>query len=121
MARPPGALYGVAAISVVLVILCVLLHYEVLRKLSDWLDRMGRLHRTRVLVLILGLLATHIVEIWIYAGGYGLVDGMEGFGTIAKTGVQSMFNALFWVGVVPVIGLCALPWVVETKDRQLAD
>ena len=85
VARLPGALYAVAAISVVLVILCVLLHYEVLRKLSDWLDRMGRLHRTRVLVLILGLLATHIVEIWIYAGGYGLVDGMEGFGTIAKT------------------------------------
>ena len=86
----PGAQYGVAVIAVVLVILCVLLHYEVLRKLSDWLDRMGQLHRTRVLVLILGLLATHIAEIWIYALGYGLVDGLEGFGGIAKTAAQAL-------------------------------
>ena len=86
----PGAQYGVAAISVLLVILCVLLHYEVLRKLSDWLDRMGRLHRTRVLVLILGLLATHIAEIWIYAAGYGLLDGVAGFGGIAKTATPGL-------------------------------
>lgn len=81
----PGAQYGVAGLSVVLVVLCVLLHYEVLRKISDWLDRLRSLHRTRVLILILGLLATHICEIWIYAVGYGLLDGAAGFGGIIKT------------------------------------
>ena len=80
----PGAQYAVAAISVVLVAICVLLHYEVLRKLSDCLDRMQTLHRTRVLVLIFGLLATHICEIWVYALGYGLLDGVAGFGSIDK-------------------------------------
>ena len=81
----PGAQYGVAGISVVLVIVCVLLHYEVLRALSDWLDRLRQLHRTRVLVLILGLLMTHILEIWVYAIGYGMLDGAGGFGRIAAT------------------------------------
>ncbi len=81
----PGAQYGVAAISVGLVIVCVLLHYEVLRALSDWLDRLRQLHRTRVLVLILGLLMTHILEIWVYALGYGLLDGAASFGHIAAT------------------------------------
>lgn len=42
-------------------------------------------------------------------------------GTVAKSGVQSMFSALFWVGVVPILGLFALPWVVETKGRELED
>lgn len=92
LAPIPGAHYGVAGISVVLVVLCVLLHYEVLRKISDGLDRLRQLHRTRVLVLILGLLATHICEIWIYAAGYGLLDGVEGFGAIVKTSAQALPN-----------------------------
>lgn len=74
-----------AVISVVLVTVSVLIHYEVLRKLSDWLSRLRQLHRTRVLVLILGLLATHVFEIWIYAVGYGLMDGVADFGVIAHT------------------------------------
>ena len=88
----PGAHFSVAGISVVLVVACVLLHYEVLRKISDWLDRLRQLHRTRVLVLILGLLATHICEIWIYAVGYGLLDGAEGFGSIVKTATDTPSN-----------------------------
>jgi hypothetical protein len=84
LATLPASQYGVALVSVLLVVACVLLHYEVLRKLSDWLDRLRQLHRTRVLVLILGLLATHIAEIWIYALGYGMLDGLRGFGSIAR-------------------------------------
>ena len=80
----PPARYSVAGVSVLLVVICVMLHYEVLRKLSDWLERLHPLHRIRVLVLILSLLATHIVEIWIYALGYGLLDGRDGFGSIAR-------------------------------------
>ena len=81
----PGAQYIVAGVSVLLVITCVLLHYEVLRKLSDWLERLRRFHRTRVLFLILGLLGTHILEIWIYAGGYGIMDGAKNFGSLVST------------------------------------
>jgi hypothetical protein len=92
LALVSGAQYGVAGISVVLVVACVLLHYEVLRKISDWLDRLRQLHRMRVLVLILGLLATHIGEIWIYALGYGLLDGAAGFGNIARTVPNALPN-----------------------------
>lgn len=85
----PGAQYGVALVSVALVICCVLLHYEVLRQISDWLNHLKKLHRTRVLVLILGLLATHIVEIWIYALGYGALDRVPGFGGIIRPGAAA--------------------------------
>lgn len=72
----------IALISTVLIVVCVLIHYEVLNKLSTWLAQMRHLHRTRVLVLILGLLAAHVVEIWIYAVAFGLLDGMADFGRI---------------------------------------
>lgn len=78
----PRGQYLVALISVALVVTCVLLHYEVLRMLSDWLARLRQLHRTRVLVLILGLFATHLVEIWVFATGFGVLDGVSDFGHI---------------------------------------
>jgi hypothetical protein len=79
----PRGQYIVAVLSVVLVTASVLVHYEVLRKLADRLERLQQLHRTRVLVLIMGLLATHIFEIWIFALGFGLLDGVAYFVVIA--------------------------------------
>jgi MFS family permease len=45
-------------------------------------------------------------------------------GSIASRGADSLGNAmslLFWVGVVPLVGLAMLPWVVETRGRLLED
>ena len=42
-------------------------------------------------------------------------------GTIVARGAQTILQTLFWIGVVPLIGLCFLPWVIETKGRVLAD
>src|SRR5436305_11101963 len=39
-------------------------------------------------------------------------------GRIAARGVdslQSAMDALFWVGIVPLVGLLAMPWVIETR------
>ena len=63
-----------------LVVMCVLLHYEVLRKISKVLVQLPLLHRLRILVLIIGLLLTHIVEIWIYSATYWFLNGHAGFG-----------------------------------------
>ena len=45
-------------------------------------------------------------------------------GSIAASGanaVDSAMNVLFWVGIVPVIGVFLLPFVIETKGRELLD
>jgi len=45
-------------------------------------------------------------------------------GSIAARGANALNSAisvLFWVGVVPVIGLLLLPLVIETKGRELQD
>lgn len=45
-------------------------------------------------------------------------------GSIAASGANSLdtaMNVLFWVGIVPIIGIFLLPLVVETKGRELFD
>jgi MFS family permease len=45
-------------------------------------------------------------------------------GSIAAKGanaLDSAMNVLFWVGIVPIIGIFLLPFVIETKGRVLED
>lgn len=45
-------------------------------------------------------------------------------GSIAAAGanaLDSAMNVLFWVGIVPIIGIFLLPFVIETKGRELID
>jgi MFS family permease len=45
-------------------------------------------------------------------------------GSIASRGVnalESAMDVLFWVGCVPLVGLLTLPFVIETKGRELID
>jgi MFS family permease len=54
----------------------------------------------------------------IAAGGPFLV------GTVASQGTNALNSALttqFWFGFVPLLGLCFIPWVIETKGRVLVD
>lgn len=42
-------------------------------------------------------------------------------GSIAAQGTTSILHTLSWISVVPVVGLCFLPWIIETKGRTLSD
>ena len=45
-------------------------------------------------------------------------------GSIAASGANSLDSAmrvLFWIGIVPIIGIMLLPLVIETKGQELAD
>src|SRR4029079_15279399 len=45
-------------------------------------------------------------------------------GSIASRGanaLESAINILFWVGAVPIAGLLLMPFVIETKGRELED
>ena len=53
----------------VLAALVVLVHYEALNLLDRLTHALGN-HRTRLLLIMLGLLSAHVVEIWVFAFGY---------------------------------------------------
>lgn len=42
-------------------------------------------------------------------------------GAVASRGADTVIGVLFWIGVVPLVGLMFMPWVIETRGRPLAD
>src|SRR4051812_23233897 len=60
----------------------VLVHYETLNHLSKRLPRITIQPRAKVLVGVFTILAAHVVEIWLFAGGYYGMLHIEGMGTL---------------------------------------
>jgi hypothetical protein len=76
----------VVAVTGVAVCICVMLHYEVLSKLSFWLSRRTGQRRHRVLFAIFGMLAVHIGEIWIFGFATTLLLHWPQFGSATGIG-----------------------------------
>ncbi len=41
-------------------------------------------------------------------------------GSIAARGAGAAFDVLFYVGFIPLLGVLAMPWVIETRGKMLA-
>ena len=61
---------------------------------------------------------TYNIGRFVAAGGPFLVGSVAASGANA---LDSAMNVLFWVGIVPIIGILLLPLVIETKGRELRD
>ncbi len=88
----------VALVSIGLVATCVLIHYETLNqleRLSRWLQR----HRWIILVTVHGMLAAHVIEIWIFGFGYYLVQYQLGMGEIVRM-EEGWFDYIYYSAMV---------------------
>jgi hypothetical protein len=86
-------------VTLVVVTACVSVHYEGLRGLSSWASNTGIRPRSRILVLIFGILSLHVVEVWLFALGYaGLLQFPE-FGQIAGGGPLSLIDYVYFSAV----------------------
>ena len=70
----------------VIVVLCVLLHYEGLRGLSRWVTTELLPPRWRITTLIFGLILLHSAEIWLFAFGYFLLENVTGYADFLHLG-----------------------------------
>jgi hypothetical protein len=102
-ARRPSVLTApywiTVGVTMLIVILCVVLHYETLRLLTDFLPTPPHHHRRRIVILILCLLLLHIVEIWIFGSGYYLLLQQDGFGELSHFNV-TLFDATYFSATV---------------------
>ena len=90
----------VAALTAVIVIVCVLLHYEGLRLLSDNLPEPRIYHRRRVISIILCLMLIHIVEIWIFGGAYFFLLKAGDFGELYAAAAVTPFDCIYYSATV---------------------
>ena len=81
---PPqfGVHLAVVVLTLAAVIAVVGLHYEGLNWLARWLARSSGPRRPRVLRAVIGVMALHIAEIWIFGGCYWLALAMPKAGSI---------------------------------------
>jgi ion channel len=76
---------GIAVgLSVGLVLATIYIHFEALRWTSVWVPRCHAAGRARVLLVVVGAFAAHMLEVLLYAGAYFalehgvMVGGLEG-------------------------------------------
>ncbi|HKJ95721.1 MAG TPA: potassium channel family protein [Gammaproteobacteria bacterium] len=95
-----GAHWLIVASTVVLVIACVLLHYECFQLLSRFVAAaVPARRRRRILVVMLALLVTHIVEIWLFGVGYAVLLEHGALGSLAGIPVSGLLDAVYFSAV----------------------
>lgn len=96
----PENIWIVASATLAAVVLCVVLHYEALRLVTDVLPRPRNNHRWRIVMLILCLLFVHVIEIWIFGIAYFGLLQIGGVGELIGMEPVSMFNCVYYSAVV---------------------
>jgi len=71
------------AINTLLVVACVIIHYETLFQLAKRLPLVRVPARRRVLIGVMIILLAHILEIWLFALGYFAMIHFPDFGTLS--------------------------------------
>lgn len=94
-----GSVLVVAGATALMVIGCVLLHYEALSKLTGVLRTIRIRPRPRILVMIFTILAIHIVEIWIFGVGYWLLTRGAGHGLLIANHPVGLFDCVYYSAV----------------------
>ncbi len=83
-------------LAVSLVILTFVIHYAVLRWLSDGMARIAMTAGVRILVIGLVALAAHLIEIGLYAIAYALGDGILALGGFGGRPVAEPLDYLYF-------------------------
>jgi Ion channel len=88
-----------SALAMVLVLITVAMHYEALRFLGRTLG--AHVHkRIGVLLVMLGLLVAHALEIWVFAFGYMFANWAPNMGYIAGIDAPDAFDYMYLSSMV---------------------
>ena len=82
-------------INSALVAIAVMIHYEMLYRLSKVMPSLQIKHRYRLVVGVFGALIAHISEIWFFAFGYFLLSKFTSMGSlVAFDNGDSIYNLM---------------------------
>ncbi|SDD52599.1 ion channel [Aquimonas voraii] len=85
----------VVAATVLIVSLCVLLHYESLVWLSERLRRLSTQRRRKVLYGVYALLLLHVTEIWLFGLGLWLLMLVPGAGHLSGLDHAGLLDSVY--------------------------
>ena len=85
--------------TMVVVVACVVLHYEALNWLTILMKRMTLRPRRHILVLIFAILLIHVAEVWIFGIGYYFLISGEGHGALLATHTVELLDCIYYSAV----------------------
>ena len=86
----------VTLINMLVVILVVIIHYECLLRLNDWLPRLKLWSRFRIVAGVFGALLAHALEVWCFALAYYLMVHAKGWGTLNGNFDGSLLDCVYF-------------------------
>ena len=90
----------VVVATLVIVSLCIGLHFEILSRCRRYLELLSQQRRRRVLILIFIILFAHTVEIWLFAIGYlSLIESLE-IGSLAGLEDHTLPDYVYYSAMV---------------------
>lgn len=89
-------LLNATLINALIVVVVVVIHNEALLRLSGLLARMRQSHHFRLVTGVLGILATHTFQVWIFALAFYLMHHAEGWGELAGNFSGSLLDCAYF-------------------------
>ena len=66
--------------NISVVVIAVIIHYEFLYRMTQWLAVVKIPHRFRIVVGVCGALVAHSIEVWVFAFAYYFMHNADGWG-----------------------------------------
>lgn len=89
-------LINVTLLNILLVCAVVVIHNEVLIRLSGLLARMRQSHHFRLIVVVLGCLTAHALQVWIFATAFYFMHHAEGWGQLTGNFSGTMLDCAYF-------------------------
>lgn len=89
----------VAILTLTLVVICVVVHYEALNWLTSLLKRVTLKPRQHILLLIFAILIVHVVEVWIFGIGYYSLITTDGHGMLVSSHRIGFLDCIYYSAV----------------------
>ena len=89
-------MFAIYLINTLAVGTVILIHYEVLLQLSIYLPQMKMAHRFRVALGLFGVLAAHIIEVWVFGIVYYLLLLQGSFGTLQYASELTFMDTIYF-------------------------
>lgn len=89
-------MFTVIIINSLIVAVAVLIHYELLYRMSTLIPKMKIKHRFRIVFGVFGALIAHNIEIWIFAFAYYYLHQADGWGYLKGNFGGSLLDCVYF-------------------------
>ena len=89
-------MFLVTLINMLIIITAVFIHYECLLRLNLLMPKLRDWHRFRIVFGVLGALIAHVVEVWVFALGYYLMNKTGTLGQLTGNFDGSFMDSVYF-------------------------